>query len=263
MTALTADKPRRFRGVGIQVIRKYPILTATEIFKGAIVAVDAAGFLIAATDTLGVKVVGIAAEHVNNTGASGALFCEVTSSMDVLLTATGITQAMLHEPMYVEDSDVVDDKTGVTNHIEVGELVEFVSVTSGWVHIPDAGAVSVQALLILKSATFNIDNGAGTTIDDVIAKPSVPLTIRRIQAVYVTETTGTIAAGNVKLGTAIGGAQIAAATAYEDSKAIGVATPLTIVAGAVAADQAIHVRHTGVATTAAGQAFVEIEATVD
>lgn len=114
-----------------------------------------------------------------------------------------------------------------------------------------------------KSVWFNLDNGSGTTIDDIILQPSAAITITAARAVYVDATTGTVAAGNFKIGTTVGGAEIVAATAYENTKTVGTYTDGVIVAGAVAANGMVSVRHTGVASTAAGQAFVQIEYTVD
>lgn len=115
----------------------------------------------------------------------------------------------------------------------------------------------------IRSRNFNLDNGSGTTIDDAVMKPSQALTIQRAQIVYTTETTGTVAAANAKVGTTLGGEEVVAATAYENSKAVGTSTAMTVVSGAVAADGAVFVRHTGVASTAAGEAFVELEYTYD
>lgn len=114
-----------------------------------------------------------------------------------------------------------------------------------------------------RSRAFDIDNGAGTTIDDVILKHSRAITIQAARIIYVGATTGTVAAGNAKIGTALGGAEIVAATAYENTKAVGVSTAMAIVAGAVAAGGSVFVRHTGIAATAAGEAVVEIEYSVD
>jgi hypothetical protein len=113
-----------------------------------------------------------------------------------------------------------------------------------------------------RSVWFNIDNGNGTTIDDVLLKPTSAITIIAARIIYVDATTGTVAAGNAKIGTTLGGAEIVAATAYENSKAVGTSTAMTIVAGAVAAGGSVFVRHTGIAATAAGQAVIEIEYTV-
>ena len=113
--------------------------------------------------------------------------------------------------------------------------------------------------MVAKSSWFNLDNGAGTTVDDVIIKAVQKILIIAARIVYVDATSGTVAAGNVRLGTAVGGAQIVAATAYENAKAVGTETALTIAAGEVAAGGAVFCRHTGVAATQAGQAYVEIE----
>jgi len=114
-----------------------------------------------------------------------------------------------------------------------------------------------------RSVWFNLDNGAGTTVDDVILKLSVAYTILAARIIYVDATTGVVAAGNAKIGTTLGGAEIVAATAYEDTKAVGTSTAMVISAGAVAAAGSVFIRHTGVAAVAAGQAVVEVEYSID
>lgn len=110
---------------------------------------------------------------------------------------------------------------------------------------------------------FDLDNGAGTTIDRVILRPSVAITIQSARIVYEDATSGTVAAGNARIGTTVGGSEIVAATSYENSKAVGTVTAMTLVSSAVAANTPICVRHTGVGATQAGRAHVEIEFTVD
>ena len=114
---------------------------------------------------------------------------------------------------------------------------------------------------IAKSVWFNLDNGNGTTIDDVLLYCSQPISIKAARIVYVDATTGTVAGGNAKIGTTVGGAEIVAATAYENTATVGAVTAMTLTSAArrVAANTMITVRHTGVATTQAGQAIVEIE----
>lgn len=112
-----------------------------------------------------------------------------------------------------------------------------------------------------KSSWFNLDNGAGATVDDVIMRPAVAIVIVAARIVYVDATTGTVAGGNAKLGTSVGANDIAAATAYENAKAVGAKTDITLASSAVgvAAGTPVCVRHTGVAATQAGQAYVEID----
>jgi len=120
-----------------------------------------------------------------------------------------------------------------------------------------------HATLIARSQAFNLDNGAAATIDDVILRHTKPVTLRSARIVYSDATTGTVAAGNAKIGTTVGGAEIVAATAYENTKAVGTVTAMTLVAVAVPANTPVIVRHTGVAATQAGLAYVEIEYLVD
>lgn len=114
---------------------------------------------------------------------------------------------------------------------------------------------------VARSVWFNLDNGSGTTIDDVILYHSQPVRITAARIVYVDATAGTVAAGNAKIGTTVGGAEIVAATAYTNSATVGSVTAMTVIAAAalVPANTMVSVRHTGVAATVAGQAVVEIE----
>lgn len=116
-----------------------------------------------------------------------------------------------------------------------------------------------EGVRTVKTAWFNLDNGAGTTIDDVLINFARPVRITACRAVEVDATAGTVAAGNWKVGITVGGAEIVAATAYVNAATVGTATAGTIVSGAVAANVAVFVRHTGVAATAAGQAYVECD----
>jgi hypothetical protein len=111
----------------------------------------------------------------------------------------------------------------------------------------------------VKSQIFNIDNGAGTTIDETLLRRPRRVKIYAIRIVYDTETAGTVAAANVKLGTTVGGAEIAAATAYTNSSTVGSVTAVTIVQANIPPNTPIIARHTGIAATAAGQAHVEVD----
>lgn len=116
---------------------------------------------------------------------------------------------------------------------------------------------------VARSQDFDLDNGAGTTVDDCILRRSEAITLRAGRIVYSDATTGTVAAGNAKVGTTVAGAELVAATAYENAKAVGTSTALVFAATAVAANTPVIVRHTGVAITQAGKAYVEIEYTID
>lgn len=117
---------------------------------------------------------------------------------------------------------------------------------------------------IARSQWFNLDNGAGTTIDDVILRHTQAVNIKAARIVYVDVTAGTVAAGTAGIGTTVAGVELVAATNYENAKAVGTSTAMVVKAAGsfVAAGTPVIVRHTGVAATAVGQAVVEIEYTV-
>lgn len=115
---------------------------------------------------------------------------------------------------------------------------------------------------VARSQNFDLDNGAGTTKDDCILRHSKSVLLYSARIVYTGATTGTVAAGSASIGTTVGGAEVCAAVNYEDSKAVGVKTAMTLTAvGAapLAEDTPIYVRHTGVASTQAGEAYIELE----
>lgn len=164
MTALAADRNTQSKIGGIQV---YPVDGGSVIYKGALVAVNASGYLIPAADAAGAKVVGVADEKVDNSaGSDGTLNCRVVSGRAFKFAASSITQAMLGEMMYVVDDQTFDDGIG-TNAVKAGRLVQFVSTTEGWIHIPFGGiglgvatadgsdAATTQALANALKAAYN------------------------------------------------------------------------------------------------------------
>lgn len=137
MAALTTDRNTESKLGEIMI---YPVAATTDIFKGAMVCVSDTGFLVPASDTANLRIVGVADEHVDNDpGADGDLDCRVVSGRKFRFTATSITQAMLGDPMFVVDDQTFDDAAGATNDVPIGRLVEFVSTTEGWVFIPKGG----------------------------------------------------------------------------------------------------------------------------
>lgn len=111
----------------------------------------------------------------------------------------------------------------------------------------------------VKSQIFNVDNGAGVTIDETLLRRPKPVKILASRIVYDTEAAGTIAAATAQIGTAVGGAQIVAATNLTNSAAIGSVTAMTVVQKKVPANTPIIARHTGIAATAAGQYHIEMD----
>lgn len=116
-----------------------------------------------------------------------------------------------------------------------------------------------QQINTVRSQIINIDNGSGTTIDEALFKVGADGgRLVRVYALY-NEAAGTVAAGNFRLGSSAGGSQYVAATAYTNNAALGSQTASVIVNDVIPADGTVFVRHTGVASTAAGQVFICVE----
>lgn len=111
----------------------------------------------------------------------------------------------------------------------------------------------------VKSQIFNVDNGAGTTIDETIMRSPRQIELVNARIVYDTETAGTVAGANARIGVAVGGATVVASTALTNSAAVGATTAMTLLIRTIAAGTPLIVRHTGIATTAAGQYHVELD----
>lgn len=134
MAALAASRNTISKLGGIQA---YLVKASTTVYKGAMVALDANGFLVPATNAANQKVVGVAEETVVQ-GASATLWCRVDCARSFLFNATSITQAMVGTTMYVVDDNTFDDAVGAASII-AGVLMEFIDTTHGYIWISQVG----------------------------------------------------------------------------------------------------------------------------
>jgi predicted RecA/RadA family phage recombinase len=133
MAALTQDRATPYRE-GIEI--EFPVAASAKIYAGSLVCANAQGFAVPATDTAGLKFLGVALEQVNNTGgANGAKSLRLRRTGVFEFNAASITQAMVGDPMYVKDDNTFDDAAGCTNDIRVGVLMKYVTDTKGWIDI--------------------------------------------------------------------------------------------------------------------------------
>lgn len=128
-----------------------------------------------------------------------------------------------------------------------------VGTTQAWVLVNPRGTQTTRTVW------FNIDNGASITIDDVILNIGRPVRVTSCRIIYVDATTGTVAQASASVGTTVGGTDVVAATGYENTKAVGTTTAMTVLASGIAANGSLFVRHHGIAATQAGQTVVECE----
>lgn len=105
-----------------------PIKAATIIYSGTLVAIDAAGWAVPASDTAGLKVIGRAEETVDNSaGANGDLRIVVARGV-FLFSNSGtnpVAQANVGATCVVEDDNTVS--TDTAQDIVAGLVVEVVS----------------------------------------------------------------------------------------------------------------------------------------
>jgi hypothetical protein len=129
--ALTADRPTAQKdGIDFPV----PVAAATILYAGSLVCADADGFAVPAADTAGLKFLGMALKHVDNSaGANGDKTITVRAGMALRLKGSSLAQAQVGDSMYAVDDETVAAVGVTTNDVLVGTLHEFISATEGWV----------------------------------------------------------------------------------------------------------------------------------
>jgi glycine cleavage system H lipoate-binding protein len=142
MTALAADRKVTYTaGSGRERVGK--IAGGAKIFKGSTVAKNAAGFLVVASDTLGLRVVGISQVQVDNTaGADGALECTYLTAISAKYVNDGtspVAQAQLGGVVYVKDDQTVQASSSKGVVLGIAESMEL----DGTVVVYVAGEVTV------------------------------------------------------------------------------------------------------------------------
>lgn len=141
MAALAADKfPLRTRADSGKRMRTGKVAAATKIFHGALIAKNAAGFIVPASDAADLKVVGVAQGQVDNSaGANGAKEVTYLTGLDVELDNAGgaIVQAGMHGLCYVADDQSVTTAAVAVNDVVAGLVTDF-TAAKVWVHVDEA-----------------------------------------------------------------------------------------------------------------------------
>jgi hypothetical protein len=138
-------------------IRMYELAADAVIYRGALVSIDAAGYLIPAADTVNTYVAGVAKDNVDNTGGDAG---DVSAPVDVggglllmkhaYLTGFGtddLEQSDVGTAVVVSDDETVDFVGNTDQDIPVGVIDEI--VTDGdpddatvWVKLRGFGRIS-------------------------------------------------------------------------------------------------------------------------
>ncbi len=109
MAALTEDRQTRLLSVGREW-RTFPVAASATIFAGAMVALNASGYLVPATTSSTLLCVGIAqAPADNGSGANGDLECEVDTGIGRYNNSSAADEITIAE--VGDDCYAVDDQT--------------------------------------------------------------------------------------------------------------------------------------------------------
>lgn len=140
MAALTKDRNTRQKAGGAARHGRRGVAAGVVIYLGALLAKNAAGYLVPATDAAARTVVGISEEHVDNSvGSAGALKCSYVTGVEAELENAGgaIALANLGRGCYVADDQSVTTRAVSVNKVLVGVVQEF-STSKVWAFIDEA-----------------------------------------------------------------------------------------------------------------------------
>lgn len=205
MTALAADRITRVKEWDLAA---YPVKAATLIYDGALVAIDASGYAVPASDTAALVVVGKAVHRADNSAGSNAdINVLVEAGKKYLFDATSITLAMTGQRMYVVDDHTFDDAKG-TNAVLAGILAEYVSTTSGYLYIPKgqqsgnisgvgAGYKIARGQLTTASASDTVITGLASVVSALACYDTDPADANTFVSCSIGDQAGAPAAGSI------------------------------------------------------------------
>ena len=131
MSALTVNKDVILKEGNIHAHK----MAAVQIYRGALVKVNAAGFLAPCSDEQGAVFAGIAVEDKDNSaGAAGDLELRVLKEGIALLDGAGFAQTDVGQDVYASDDQTVT-KTNANDRQKVGTIVEYVSASQVYVKL--------------------------------------------------------------------------------------------------------------------------------
>lgn len=100
-----------------------------HIYKGALVKINAAGFLAPCASEAGSEFAGVAYEEVDNSaGSAGDKECRVIMNEMHVLKAAGMAQADAGSKVYATDDEVVTVTSAASKQV-VGNIVKVLSAT--------------------------------------------------------------------------------------------------------------------------------------
>lgn len=196
MSALADNRDTR-KLDGENLVDKLTVINADIAYAGGIAAIDSTLEVQPASDTLGLRVVGIFPKKVDNT-ADGET-SEVSRGIFRLANSSTspITRALVGRPCYVEDDQTV---AGKTSNLVAAGLVHDVDNSGVWVDMrPESLALAVRetpptviaktddytvtaAQAFSRRCVFTVSKSSGATITLPSAVPGMKIGVKRLTA---------------------------------------------------------------------------------
>jgi hypothetical protein len=147
MAVLTADRAYKIRAGGTHQFETYGIAAATVIYNGALVAFNAAGYIVPADTTAGIACCGVAQSYVSNAaGAAGDQKVLVGWGLCVnFVNATAgaaITRAHYGRPVYALDDQTITNAAGI-----VAGVCRLIDADGVWVFVDQGLNAAIQAAI--------------------------------------------------------------------------------------------------------------------
>lgn len=121
-------------------------MAAAKIYKGALLKINAAGFLAPAAPEAGSQFAGIAYESVDNSaGAAGDLECRAMQNNLHVCKGSGFAAADVGSQVFATDDDVVTLTEGTTSKQKVGKIIRVLSATEVLVKIEPFTGIGASA----------------------------------------------------------------------------------------------------------------------
>lgn len=137
--AATADRQTTILGTGAMRSRRGDVAAATIIYFGTLLARNAAGNVVPASDAAGLKVIGVSQQYVDNSaGAAGAKTVDYVTAVTAELDNAGgaIVQAGKHVACYAADDLSVTTAAVAVHDVMVGIVASF-TATKVYVYIDE------------------------------------------------------------------------------------------------------------------------------
>lgn len=223
MTQLAADN-ETIKGplAGLALVQALTVLDTEKMYVGGLMAVDNAGEAQMASDTLGLRVLGICPENVDNSDDGETVAPPKPGIFRLNNSSTNaVTVGMRGRPCYVEDDNTVASTS--TNLVPAG-LVHDVDTDGVWVDLrPEAlaiarrlarpkvvsitdGTATVSAAQAFQgNVVLACDNATGVTLTLPTAAAGYRLGVQRTSATAAHDVVVTAAAGDKVRGSAAAG----------------------------------------------------------